>query len=221
MNAMCWLSAAVPPAPPSPPCWPRKDYRRDAAGKSPPSPLPYRRIAAAGQPAAARRTGRRGRSARDRHGEMGAPNSCRPGTIASRSSEFADAMDKSHALCLPGRARRTSTRSCSATPGAAGAEVIEGCKVTDGAISTRTAARWSPPARDDGRDATWRARFVVDASGRDTFLASKFGSSSAIDAHNSSALYRPLPRRPAQCRARPKATSRSSGSTTAGSGSSR
>ncbi len=43
--------------------------------------------------------------------------------------------------------------------------------------------------RDDGSKASWRARFVVDASGRDTVLATKFRSKQKNPDHNSTALF--------------------------------
>jgi flavin-dependent dehydrogenase len=43
--------------------------------------------------------------------------------------------------------------------------------------------------RDDGSSATWRARFVVDASGRDTLLANKFRTKQKNTEHNSTALF--------------------------------
>ena len=42
---------------------------------------------------------------------------------------------------------------------------------------------------DDGASRTWRARFVVDASGRDTVLASKFKCKKKNPDHNSTALF--------------------------------
>ena len=42
---------------------------------------------------------------------------------------------------------------------------------------------------DDGSRRTWRARFVVDASGRDTLLANQFRCKEKNSRHNSSALY--------------------------------
>ncbi|RZL66297.1 MAG: NAD(P)/FAD-dependent oxidoreductase [Variovorax sp.] len=42
---------------------------------------------------------------------------------------------------------------------------------------------------DDGAQRTWRARFVVDASGRDTVLANKFKSKKKNPKHNSTALF--------------------------------
>jgi flavin-dependent dehydrogenase len=42
---------------------------------------------------------------------------------------------------------------------------------------------------DDGARQTWRARFLVDASGRDTLLANQFKCKEKNPKHNSSALY--------------------------------
>lgn len=42
---------------------------------------------------------------------------------------------------------------------------------------------------DDGQEYEWQARFVVDASGRDTFLANRFQIKHRNPKHNSSAIY--------------------------------
>lgn len=42
---------------------------------------------------------------------------------------------------------------------------------------------------DDGQEFEWQARFVVDASGRDTFLANRFQIKHRNPKHNSSAIY--------------------------------
>lgn len=42
---------------------------------------------------------------------------------------------------------------------------------------------------DDGSEFEWKARFVVDASGRDTFLANRFQIKHRNPKHNSSAIY--------------------------------
>jgi len=68
-----------------------------------------------------------------------------------------------------------------------GACALEGCRVTtvqftpDGAtVSARL---------EDGAERRWRTRFVVDASGRDTFLASRMGIKRRNRKHNSAAIY--------------------------------
>ena len=69
-----------------------------------------------------------------------------------------------------------------------GAHTIEACKVTnvefpegeDVRIEGRTG---------DGNQQQWRARFFVDASGRDTFLANRFSIKRRNRFHNSAAMY--------------------------------
>jgi flavin-dependent dehydrogenase len=81
-----------------------------------------------------------------------------------------------------------------------------------------TAVRWFTLATTTAASSRWQARFVVDASGRDTFLANRF----QIKHRNPRTTVRPftatLPA-PAAMRGRPKATSPFSGSSMAGSGS--
>ena len=68
-----------------------------------------------------------------------------------------------------------------------GAKTIEGCRVTsvdfhpDGSAVT---AR-----REDGREQRWQARFVADASGRDTFLANRLGIKQRNKNNNTAALF--------------------------------
>ncbi len=80
-----------------------------------------------------------------------------------------------------------------------GARVIEGCRVRDvvfkdGRSSAASAAGSGSGAivtaqNEDGADVQYDARIVIDASGRDTFLANKFGAKKKNKEHNSSALY--------------------------------
>ncbi len=102
--------------------------------------------------------------------------------------QFGDAMDKSMPYAYQVE-RAGFDEILIRNAGRSGANVIEGCRVTDvqflpddqGAIvATRT---------DDGVARTWRTRFVLDASGRDTFLGKQFDVKQRNDAHNSTALY--------------------------------
>ena len=69
-----------------------------------------------------------------------------------------------------------------------GAQAHEGVKVTGAQFLPEGGAEVS--AQDDEDQAlTWRARFVVDASGRDTFLANRFRIKHRNPEHNSSAVY--------------------------------
>ncbi len=75
-------------------------------------------------------------------------------------------------------------RHCAAN----GAEVHEGTRVT--AVDFGSADGVHVTAQgDDGAPRRWRAGFLVDASGRDTFLASKFGIKRKNVKHNSAALF--------------------------------
>lgn len=71
---------------------------------------------------------------------------------------------------------------------AKGVEVHEGCKAKgvdfhpDNTATVRA-------EHDDGRQVEYSARFVVDASGRDTFLANRFQIKHRNPKHNSSAVY--------------------------------
>lgn len=102
--------------------------------------------------------------------------------------EFAEAWDKTmpHAYQVP---RAEFDHILIRNAAKKGTEVHQGCKVTavvfhdDGDGATVTARN------DDGRERQWRARFVVDASGRDTFLANRFKIKERNPRHNSSAVY--------------------------------
>ncbi|GIZ52563.1 hydroxylase [Noviherbaspirillum aridicola] len=70
-----------------------------------------------------------------------------------------------------------------------GARVIEGCRVTDVQFLPNDEGAIAQTQSDDGMTKTWRARFVLDASGRDTFLGNRFKAKERNEKHNSTALY--------------------------------
>ena len=70
-----------------------------------------------------------------------------------------------------------------------GANVVEGCRVRDVAFKDDHSGAFVTAQNDDGTTVRYEARMVVDASGRDTFLAGKLGAKRKNKAHNSSALY--------------------------------
>ena len=70
-----------------------------------------------------------------------------------------------------------------------GVEVHEGCKVRAVDFLPGDGGALISARHDDGREAQWQARFVVDASGRDTFLANRFRIKKRNPRHNSSAVY--------------------------------
>lgn len=113
--------------------------------------------------------------------EFVSPDHPHPGAI-----EFAEAWDKS--MPLAWQVRRSELDDILFRHAqAAGAEGLEGCRVrrvdfdADGA---------SVVAELDGGDVRqWRARYVVDASGRDTLLSKQFDAKRKNPKHSSSALY--------------------------------
>jgi flavin-dependent dehydrogenase len=71
-----------------------------------------------------------------------------------------------------------------------GAQIIEGCRVRDVEFSEQVAGDARVHAEhDDGRTESWCADYVIDASGRDTFLANQFQAKRRNKKHNSAALY--------------------------------
>ena len=68
-----------------------------------------------------------------------------------------------------------------------GAKTVEGCRVSDIAFDDDGATVQTQ--LDDGALRSWRAQFVVDASGRDTFLSARLKLKKRNTAHNSSALF--------------------------------
>jgi len=71
----------------------------------------------------------------------------------------------------------------------AGAQAIEGCRVRDVAFQADGAGALVQATLEDGRSESWQARFIVDASGRDTFLGNRLKAKRRNTKHNSAALY--------------------------------
>ena len=69
-----------------------------------------------------------------------------------------------------------------------GAQVHQGCRATKVEFEDDASVCVASKS-DDGRQQRWRARFLIDASGRDTFLANRFRIKERNPQHNSSALY--------------------------------
>jgi len=102
--------------------------------------------------------------------------------------EFADAWDKSMPLAYQVR-RAEFDEILIRNAARKGADVIEGCRVRDVEFLPNDAGALVRAERDDGRSETWRCRFLVDASGRDTFLGNRFQAKQRNPKHNSAALY--------------------------------
>jgi flavin-dependent dehydrogenase len=69
-----------------------------------------------------------------------------------------------------------------------GATVLEGCRAKDvaflGAAGVRVEAQ-----HESGASESWQAPFLIDASGRDTFLGTRLGTKRRSRRHNSAAMY--------------------------------
>ncbi len=70
-----------------------------------------------------------------------------------------------------------------------GASVVEGCRVTAVDFLPQDGGAIIQGQHDDGRTETWQTRFVVDASGRNTFLGNRFKRKTRNAKHNSAAIY--------------------------------
>jgi flavin-dependent dehydrogenase len=113
--------------------------------------------------------------------EFVSPDHEHPGRI-----EFVEAWDKT--LPYAWQVRRSELDELLFRNAAAkGARTLEGCRVRQ----VRFDADGATVDAEQGDAATrsWRARFVVDASGRDTLLANQFRCKQKNRKHNSSALF--------------------------------
>jgi len=100
--------------------------------------------------------------------------------------DFAQALDKSFSYAYQVR-RSEFDQILFRNAVRKGARALEGCRVTAVEFTPEGAA---VTARlEDGAEQRWHTRFVVDASGRDTFLASKMGIKRRNRKHNSAAIY--------------------------------
>jgi flavin-dependent dehydrogenase len=72
--------------------------------------------------------------------------------------------------------------------GQVGAQVLEGCRVRD-AQSMPGSGSVISAEHEDGRKETWHARYVIDASGRDTFFGNRLKSKQRNPKHASAAMF--------------------------------
>lgn len=70
-----------------------------------------------------------------------------------------------------------------------GASVIEGCRVSNVEFLPDDSGAIIQAEHDDGKTEAWQTRFVVDASGRNTFLGNRFKTKARNPKHNSAAIY--------------------------------
>jgi flavin-dependent dehydrogenase len=114
--------------------------------------------------------------------ELVSPAHAQPARLA-----FGDAWDKS--LPFAYQVRRSQFDEILFRNAARkGALPLEGCRVRGVEFDGDGGARLQVQ-REDGAAETWRARYVADASGRDTFLGNRFGAKRRNARHNSAALY--------------------------------
>jgi flavin-dependent dehydrogenase len=105
---------------------------------------------------------------------------------ASVTFDFADAWVKGHGLAYQVR-RSEFDQVLFDNCIEKGVKAYQECRVTDVQINTggvRVGARGK-----DGTPREWEAKFLVDASGRDTFLANKFGIKRRNPKHSSAAIF--------------------------------
>ncbi len=105
-----------------------------------------------------------------------------------QSFEFADAMDKSMPMAYQVR-RSEFDEILIRNASHKNARVVEGCQVQEVSFLPDNAGARVQARHDDGSIETVQARFVMDASGRDTFLANRFKAKKRNTKHNSAAIY--------------------------------
>jgi flavin-dependent dehydrogenase len=101
--------------------------------------------------------------------------------------DFSKAWDKAYPNAFEVRRSEFDEilfRNCAAK----GARTFEECRVMNVEFPAREDVRIDA-RMSDSSERTWRARFFVDASGRDTFLANRFGIKRRNRLHNSAAMY--------------------------------
>ena len=105
-----------------------------------------------------------------------------------QSFVFADALDKSMPMAYQVR-RSAFDEILLRNARRKNARVAEGCQVKEVHFLPDQAGVVAQAHHDDGRTETVTARFVLDASGRDTFLGNHFKAKQRNIKHNSAALY--------------------------------
>jgi 2-polyprenyl-6-methoxyphenol hydroxylase-like FAD-dependent oxidoreductase len=89
--------------------------------------------------------------------------------VRSQTFEFAEGWNKSLPFAYHVR-RSQFDEILIRRAGASGAQVMEGCRVRDVELLAPGKGARVHAEHDDGRIESWETRFVIDASGRDTFL---------------------------------------------------
>jgi len=105
----------------------------------------------------------------------------------SQRFDFAESWNKT--LCRTYQVRRSSFDAILLRrAGSLGAQVMEGCRAREieflGEDGVAVLSQ-----QEDGARQCWRARYLIDASGRDTVLGTRLGTKRRNRHHNSSAMY--------------------------------
>jgi len=118
-----------------------------------------------------------------KHGaEFFSPAHCR-----SQRFDFAESWNKT--LCYAYEVRRSSFDAILLQrAGQLGAQVVEGCRARDVKFLGEDGVEVLSQG-EDGASQCWRARYLIDASGRDTMLGTRLGTKRRNRRHNSSAMY--------------------------------
>ena len=106
----------------------------------------------------------------------------------SQTYVFADAWNKSMPMAYQVR-RSEFDHILIRNAARKGAQVVEGCEVRDVQFAADAQHAIVSVSHEDGSQVEWSARYVIDASGRDTFLASRLKLKRRNPRHNSAALY--------------------------------
>ncbi|MDA8329506.1 MAG: FAD-dependent oxidoreductase [Betaproteobacteria bacterium] len=102
--------------------------------------------------------------------------------------EFADAWDKSMPMAYQVR-RSEFDEILIRNASAKNVSVTEGCQVQEVIFLPDAQGALVHARHDDGRLESWCPRFVLDASGRDTFLGNQLKAKQRNKKHNSTAIY--------------------------------
>lgn len=102
--------------------------------------------------------------------------------------EFADAWDKSMPMAYQVR-RAEFDHILIRNAARKGATVVEGCTVREMQFLPEAQGAVVSASHDDGTHSRWSARQIIDASGRDTFLANRLKAKQRNAKHNSAAIF--------------------------------
>ena len=110
-----------------------------------------------------------------------------PTHACSQRFDFAESWNKT--LCHAYEVRRSSFDAILLGRAAGlGARVVEGCRAKEIELLGKDGVEVLAQL-EDGTPQRWRARYLVDASGRDTMLGTRLGTKRRNSRHNSSAMY--------------------------------